>query len=198
MILNNMALKKALKKIIEKHTEIDDIILFGSVIRGKEKPGDIDILVIFKIRIVKEIEYSIRKEIEKKYENVSIISKTQTTFHDPAFDARESILFEGKSLVHERTIAEQYGYNSVGMFKYYFTNWSKLQKTKYYYALNGRDSQKGIAEQLGCIKLADGVILVPINKIEEFRSFLELWKLEYLYIPTLIPERLDKRAILEK
>ena len=198
MIVKDMILKKALKKIVTQYPEVENILVFGSVVRGKEKPMDIDILVVFKTNIDKEIEYIIRKEIEKKYEPVSIISKTRATVSDPAFDARESILFEGKSLVKERAIPEQYGYASIGMFKCSFKGWSKLQKTKYYYAFNGRDTQKGIATQLGCMKLADGIILVPINQIEEFRSFLESWKIEFLYIPALIPERLNKKRILEQ
>ena len=197
MILTDMVLKKALKKLIEKEKEVHDIVVFGSIVRGKEKPRDIDVLVIFKKNINKEIEYQVRKEIEKRYEAVSIISKTETTLFDPAFDARESILFEGKSLLTGVTLGEHYGYASLGMFKYQFKDWTKLQKTKYYYALNGRDGKKGIAQELGCVKLSDGIILVPLYNIEEFRSFLESWKINFLYIPTLIPERLNKKGILE-
>ncbi len=197
MILNNIILHKNLKKIVAKQTEVEDIILFGSVMRGKERPEDIDIIVIFKNSVVKETEYQIRKEIEKKYKNVSIISKTLNTLFDPAFDARESILFEGKSLLKGRTLAEQYGYNSAGMFKCDFKGWSKLKKTKYYYALNGRGTQRGIIKELTGIKLADGVILVPLPKVEVFRSFLEFWKVEYRYIPVLIPERLNQKKLLE-
>ncbi|HLC88609.1 MAG TPA: nucleotidyltransferase domain-containing protein [Candidatus Nanoarchaeia archaeon] len=197
MILNDTRLKKNLKTIAAKQSEVENIIVFGSLVRGKEKPGDIDLLVIFKTMVIKEVEYQIRKEIEKKYKNVSIISKTAATLLDPAFDARESILFEGKSFLKDKTLAEQYGYNPVGMFKYNFTGWSKLQKTKYYYALNGRDTRRGILEECGGIKLADGIILVPLHKVEAFRSFLEFWKVVYKYIPTLIPERLNKKKILE-
>lgn len=128
---------------------------------------------------------------------MSIISKTRVTLFDPAFDARESIFFEGKSLLKETLLAEQYGYTSLGMFKCHFDGWSKLQKMKYYYALNGRGAQKGIVEKLGCTKLADSVFLVPLNNIELFRSFLEFWNIDYLYIPTIIPKRLHKKKLLE-
>ena len=88
MILTDTTLKKNLKKIAALHKDIEDIIVFGSLVRGKEKPEDMDILVIFKQSVAKEVEYQIRKEIEKKYNAVSIISKTQTTLFNPAFDAR--------------------------------------------------------------------------------------------------------------
>lgn len=197
MILNDTILKKNLKRIAGKQNEVEDIIVFGSLVRGKEKPEDIDLIVIFKNRVIKEVEYQIRKEIEKRYEHVSIISKTQKTLFDPAFDARESVLFEGKSLLRDKTLVEQYGCTSLGMFKYHLKGWSKLQKTKYYYALNGRHGQNGIVKELTCIKLADGAVLVPFNKVELFRSFLEFWKVEYIYIPIIIPERLNKKRLLE-
>ncbi|MEK6901696.1 MAG: nucleotidyltransferase domain-containing protein [Nanoarchaeota archaeon] len=61
MILNNIILHKNLKKIVAKQTEVEDIILFGSVMRGQERPEDIDILVIFKNSVVKETEEQRRK-----------------------------------------------------------------------------------------------------------------------------------------
>ncbi len=198
MILNDITLRKTLKKIIEKEKEVHDIVVFGSVVRGKEKPQDIDIIVIFKKVVNKEIEYQIKKEIEKQYENVSIISKTENTLFDSSFDARESILFEGKSLITGTAIGEKYGYVPIGIFKYQFKNWNKLQKTKYYHALNGRDGKKGIAQKLGCVKLSDGIIFVQLNNIEKFRSFLDSWKLDFIYIPALIPQRLNKKEIIEK
>lgn len=197
MILNDTILSRTLKKIAEKQKDVEDIVIFGSAVRGKEKPEDIDILIIFKDSVIKETEYQIRKEIEKKYKNVSVISKTPITLLDPAFDARESVIFEGKSILKDRTLAEQYGYNPAGMFKCDFKGWSKLKKTKYYYALNGRGTQRGIVDELACIKLADGVVLVPLHTIEPFRSFLEFWEVDYRYIPVLIPERLNRKRLLE-
>ena len=74
MILTDMVLKKALKKLIEKEKEIHDIVVFGSIVRGKEKPGDIDVMVIFKKNVNKEIEYQIRKKNkEKDKENICIV-----------------------------------------------------------------------------------------------------------------------------
>jgi len=195
MILKDSKLRNKLKAISDQ--EVSDIILFGSAARGKEKPNDIDILVIFKEKINKETEYTIRKEIEKIYNSVSIISKTERTISDESFDARESMLFEGKSLITGKGMPERYGFSPFGMFKYNFGDWSNLQKTKFYHALNGRSNIKGIADLLNCIKLSDSLMLTPLDKIEEFREFLDSWKIEYTYIPTLIPKRLSKKELLQ-
>ncbi len=197
MILKNTKLKNRIKKILEKEKEIADVIIFGSFVRGKDKPKDIDILIIFKNQVNKEIEYLIRKELEKIYPNVAVISKTEKTSLEDSFDARESILFEGFSLVTGKNLAQSYGFSSWGAFKYNFSGWNKLQKTKFYYALNGRSGGTGTMQKLGCIKLSDSVILVPLENIEQFREFLESWSLKYIYIPTILPTRLARKSVLE-
>ena len=197
MILKDTKLRNKLKALADKNRDIADILIFGSTIRGKEKPNDIDVIVLFKDKINKETEYAIRKELEKGYKNISITSKTEKTSLDKAFDARESLLFEAKSLITEKNLAEEYSFHSFGMFKYNFGDWDKLKKTKFYYALNGRGSKKGIADMLDCIKLSDSLILAPLEKIEAFKEFLDSWEIKYKYIPILLPERLSKKKILE-
>ena len=197
MILKNTALKSKLKTIIKQMPEVKDILVFGSIVRGKENPDDIDILVIFKNKVNKEEEYVIRKELEKYAPAISIISKTEETMLDSSFDARESVLFEAISMFDEKTAAEKYGFCSLGMFKYNTHQLTNVQKTQFYYALNGRNNQKGIAEQMECIKLSDNVILVPLKNIDKIKEFFETWHMTYLYIPTLIPLRLHKKALLE-
>lgn len=193
----SITLPKSLKEALEDNQGMSDIILFGSAARGKEKPNDVDILVLFKERVDKDTEYWLRKELEKQYAGVSTISKTEKTVLDESFDARESILFEGKSLITGKSLAGRYGFRSFGMFKYNFSGWDKLKKTKFYYALNGRSGKKGIAETLDCIKLSDSVIIAPVENVEMLREFLDSWKINYIYIPTLIPERLGRKKILE-
>ncbi len=195
MILENLKLKNELKKFVSGK-EIDDILLFGSAVRGKEKPNDLDILVIFNEKVDKEEEYGVRKILKKYFDNLSIVSKTQKTILEASFDARESFLFEAISLLTGKNLAQEYGFISFGMFKYGFSNWDKLQKTKFYYALNGRGSAEGIFQKLDCIKLSDQIILVPLDKIELFREFLDSWELDYKYVPMVIPERLGKKKIL--
>ncbi len=196
MILKDIKLRKKLKKLIKQNVEVEDVLLFGSVIRGKKTPGDIDIIVKFKNKIDKHMEYVIRKELEKDYNDISIISKTNRTLVESSFDARESFLFEAISLITGENLAKKHGFESLGMFKYNFKNWDKLKKTKFYYALNGRGSGEGMVSSSGSIKLSDNVLLVPLDKIEEIRQFLESWEMEFIYIPTLIPQRLNRKKIL--
>ncbi|MDP3728340.1 MAG: nucleotidyltransferase domain-containing protein [bacterium] len=197
MILRNTKLRNNLKKIVQANKSIEDILLFGSIIRGKQHPQDIDIIVLFKSKVDKAAEYKIRKELEKYEKNISIVSKTKKTALEQTFDARESILFECISLLSGKNLAKEYGFSSLGMLKYKIKGWTNLQKTKFYHALNGRSGKEGILGQLSGIKLSDNIILAPLNKIELMKAFLDSWEIEYLYIPLLIPDRMNHKNILE-
>lgn len=197
MILKNTRLKNDLKKIVKTCPDLADILLFGSAVRGKEKPADIDILVIFRKKVNKTVEYEIKKQFDKYLKNVSIISKTEKGIIDPAFDARESVLFESISLIDGKNIRTKYGFTATGLFKYDFKDWTKLRKTKFYHALNGRSGKKGITDDLGIIKLSDGLLLVSLDNIEKLRDFLDSWEIEYRYIPLLLPKRMNRKKILE-
>ena len=186
-----------LNKWIKKYPQVSDIFLFGSAVRGKQKPQDTDILILFKDKVDKNIEYSIRKVLEKRYPSLSLLSKTEKAAVEESFDARESILFEGKSLISGKKFADRYGFQSFGLFKYDFGSWSKLQKTKFYHALNGRAGRRGMADILECIKIFDSALLVHLEKIELLKEFLDAWHLRYRYIPLLIPKRLGRKKILE-
>ena len=183
----------------EKYKEdITDIILFGSIMRGKEKPQDIDILIIFNKNINKDIEYGYRKHVSKKYKNISVISKTQKNICDSSFAAREAILFEGYSLIKKEFVASRYGFISLGKFLYHTKSLSNTKKTRFYYALNGRGASQGIINLLNAIKLSDNIINVPLDKIETAKGFFEYWNIEYIYVPLLIPARLAKKHIISK
>jgi len=172
---------------------ISDIVVFGSLMRGKEEPKDIDIIIIFKNKIDKAIEYELRKKLPS---NVSAISKTWSNLTKPSFDGREGFLFEGYSLVTKEYISSLYGFSSFGLIKYSTKEMTNVEKTKFYYALNGRNSSEGAIISFDGIRLSDNLIAVPLWKIELAREFFDFWKFDYTYIPTLIPGRLSKKSIL--
>ena len=120
MKLNITKLSKQSKVFQKKYKEeIKDIILFGSSLRGKSEPEDIDILIIFNKKINKEIEYEFKKQVSKIIEDVSLISKTEDTLYDHSFAARQSILFDGYSLVKKQFIVCRSGCDYLGICIYY-------------------------------------------------------------------------------
>jgi len=190
-------LAKAGRPFFKKYeSQLKDIVLFGSFVRGKAKPEDIDILLVFKTKVNKDVEYELKKLFSEYAKNISIIPKTEKECAEPSFDARESILFEGYSLINSKFLAEDFGFASFGLFFYDTKNMTNTKKTKFYYALNGRLSKKGVIDSLNAIKLSDNVIAVPLDKIESAKEFFEYWGIGYKYVPSLIPKRLGRKGII--
>jgi predicted nucleotidyltransferase len=199
MNLNITKLSKAANELNKKHPQlIDDILLFGSTIRGKLIPNDIDILIIFNKKVDKDVEYEFKKQISNFIPNLSLISKTINSIKDQSFSARESVLFEGYSLLKKEFISNKSGFSSYGFFIYNTKTLSNTNKTRFYYALNGRRESKGIADTQDWFKISDNLIAVPLSGIENAKEFFTQWNIEYIYLPTLIPSRLAKKHIISK
>ena len=187
------------RSFLKKHSaEVKDIIVFGSLMRGKAEPGDIDLLIVFREKINKDVEYEFKKLLSPAIKNLSLISKTEEACQEPSFDAREGILFEGYSLVKQKYLAESFGFISLGLFFYRTKELNNLNKTKFYYALNGRGKSKGLVEKLNGLKFSDNLIAFPLEKIEPAKNFFDFWKIEYKYVPSLIPQRLGRKGIIGK
>ena len=198
MIWKNIKLRNELKRIAKIEKDISDIIVFGSIVRGKINPKDIDVLIIFNKTVDKNIEYKIRKILENYYSNISAISKTKQGVFEPSFDAKEGIFMEGISLLSGKSLRSNYGLENVGLFRYDSHVLSNNKKTMFYYALNGRNGKDGVIKESNSIKLADNVILTPNYNTEMIKDFFELWGLKYVLISVLIPDRLNKKNILSK
>ncbi len=191
---NITQLCKVAKAFHEKHKDaVKDVILFGSLVRGKDRPSDIDILIIFFDKVNKDLEYELRQQC---HPGVSVISKTSDSVCEESFSARESVLFEGYSLVRKRFIASEWGFSSLGLFVYQTRKLANTAKTRFYYALNGRSDSKGILDSLKAIKLSDNILAVPLEKIELAKAFFEYWGVDYTLVQSLIPSRLAKQHII--
>src|SRR3989338_29658 len=172
MILNK--LKKCL--VSEKKKPIFDIVLYGSVVKGKSVPRDIDILVIFlegdlrqRLDTIQEIKNRLRKEIDG---NIDIKQALLRELFSPEFLARTGVLLEGFSVFKNRKFCETLGFASYSLFWYNLKGLNHTQKVKFNYVLAGRN-QKGIIGHLGGKRLAGGVIKMPIENSMEFEEILK-------------------------
>ena len=193
-LLKNKKFLKITKKFLEM-PEILDIILFGSAIRGKEKPKDIDILIIYtkNAKDIIEINYKLRKELEKILKNIEIVGKKYKEIFSPEFLARESVLSEGFSMRQGKFISESLGFRNLVLFKYSLKRMSKSKRMLFYYSLHGRNKQGGILKSLKAYKFSDSIILSRVESSEIFKEFFNKWGIEFLEMPVLIPERVANR-----
>src|SRR3989344_5077212 len=101
MMQNNSLsfLKSESKKFVNK--DIWDIVIYGSSVMSKEEPGDVDIVIIFKNKPLKErleISQEFKTIIKKEIKNPDIKTINLMELFDSNFLARQGILTEGYSL----------------------------------------------------------------------------------------------------
>ena len=155
----------------KNESDILDIVLFGSFVRGKEKPRDIDLLVIYKAKINPELNYKIKKEFEILGFEIDLVSKSYNDLFKSAFIARESYLSEGYSLVQKKFIADGLGYKPMVLFRYNIQKFNKSQRMQFYYSLYGRNSE-GMLKKLGLYKFSERIIISPVENSEEVKEYL--------------------------
>lgn len=186
-------LNKPLNKYL-KEREISDIIIFGSVMKGKHKPKDIDLLIIFKEKINKELELKIRRELDNNYEINSI---TEKELINNTFTAKEGIYLEGYSFSKKSTLADSLNFFSMAYLKYDIKNLKGSNRIKFYYALMGRNNKNGFLTKINATRFSDNVITCDYLEIEKLKDFFDSWNINYEVFPALIPKRL-KHILLKQ
>ncbi len=185
-------MKKSSKALVKKYgAKISDVFVFGSYVKGRLFPGDVDICVLFKgvdSGFAGKVYDDFRSLFgEKCHYNWVLI---EDILASPLFT---TLLFEGYSLLKERNLFEIIGLSSGSIFSYDLRELQPSKKVLFSYALHGKGggtgghpglSEKskalvGILIQCGGRVLGRGVVFVPVSKSREFRDFLDQWKIEY-------------------
>lgn len=189
-LLSDTSFNKEIKKFYSQHkNELLDIILFGSIMKGKENPNDIDILLLFKEKEDVNTAYALKKRITKY--PLEITMKTYSSLFSSAFKAREGFLLDGYSLIKQKHIAEELGFFTGVLYKYSLDGKTKSERMRFYYALYGRtEKDAGIVKQYDLVKFSDNVLFSPTANSEKVKAFLEQWNISHRDFPMLMPERL--------
>lgn len=188
-LLMNTEFIKSCKEIL-KNGYVLDIVIFGSSIRGKERPNDLDLLVVYSndFKDIIDENYKIKKILEKYIKNIQITGKKYKEIFEKSFLPRESILAEGFSISQNKFLSEGFGYKNFILFKYSLKNLSKSRRMTFYYSLYGRGDENGLLEKNNCIKFSDSIILSPISSSDLIKDFFESLKIEYINFPFLTTE----------
>ena len=197
-LLKNAKLASKIQNIVKENVvEILDVVVFGSSVKGKEKPKDLDLLVIYKTKINPELSYKIKKAIEVLGVEIDLVQKSYKDLFDSAFIARESYISEGYSLVQRKYIADGLGYKPMVLFRYDIKSFNKSQRMRFYYSLYGRNSE-GMLKKLKLYKFSERIILSPLEESEKVKDYLNSWKMDYLEVPILIPTRILESDIIKE
>lgn len=192
----NSSFCKTIRQFCRKEKgKILDVVLFGSTVRGKKEPKDIDLLLLFAQRIDNDAAYRLRKILEKKVGiEVQITSKTYRQLFSSKFVARESILAEGRSILVGKTFSEAFGYSSHTMLKYSLKGRDKSEKMQFYYALHGRKTE-GLLKRTGSTRFSESVLLVPTKNLDAVLEFFTHWKIDARKSIVLIPAGNEEKLV---
>ncbi|MBT4540885.1 nucleotidyltransferase domain-containing protein [Candidatus Woesearchaeota archaeon] len=191
-LLKNTTFQSIIKDYYKQNKDnIVDILLFGSIMRGKEKPNDVDLLIISKNPLTNNITYNLRKSLKKLDLNFSITEKTYHELFQPSFLAREAFLTESYSLINKKFVSKGLGFINYYLFRYELKGFNKSKRMLFYYSLYGRNNSKGMINKLKAIKFSDGTLLVPIENVEEGREYFNNLEIKFNDFPILIPERVS-------
>ncbi|MCX6707550.1 MAG: hypothetical protein NT001_05425, partial [Candidatus Woesearchaeota archaeon] len=152
----------------EDKESLFDIVIFGSILKGKEFSDDADICVIFRKKkesIIPEIE-----RIDGAHVNYLML--------DEVYEQRlwRTLIKEGFSIAKEKKLQEIFGQKNYGLFTYDIRELKK--KSRFSQIMSGYKSESILKRTEGKV-LKPGIALIPIENVELFRSFLEVWKAKY-------------------
>ncbi len=173
-----------IKKISKNYSEIETLIVFGSVARNQaEKESDLDICFILKSENSKNAISNQILDLEKKYDkNINIIF-TDASFINLDKQFIETILREGITIYGKKPDAsiQQLELEPYEIIKFDLSNLDHSKKMKIKRLLYGiktkkkykgktyTSEQKGLVEELDGLRIGIASILIPEKKS---------WKLE--------------------
>ena len=180
-MLKNSGNLSNLSKIAKqnKTSDVVDIILFGSAVRGKSEPGDIDICIVFRERVdFKKVE-SIEKSFQKNKIKVHASFLIADNFFTKPHSLAKTILLEGKSLISKKGLLENYGFSNKTLFLYELKKMKPSDKVRFIYALTGRRNKKGILDSIKDKIIAPSLIMVLTKDEQKITSLMDYWGVSY-------------------
>lgn len=164
-----------LAKLCKERKDIADAVAFGSAVKGKIEPGDIDICLIFR----EKIDFDFVKKLGKIFSNSHISALTVDNFFRNPHSLAATLLFEGTSILSKKPLASVYGLKAFSLYKYELKGMPNLIKVSLLHALKGRNSKKGLVADLGGEFVAPCSFIMPPEKDEEMLKFLAKWQAKY-------------------
>ena len=169
-------LKLSLKSFLKKEKFLVDIFLFGSALKGKEKPKDIDLIALVREKNYEKTE-DILYKIKKIGDELGLELHIEPIIIDELHSQKVyvSLLHEGFSIRNNKSLNELLNLKSFILITYRLADKSPSDKVRFSYALYGRKKGEGTLNSLNGKELGRGAILVPIDKHEIIRGFFKQW-----------------------
>lgn len=163
--------------------QIVDIFIFGSSVKGKLSPNDVDICLVFRdkmdINVVKKIEGI----LGVRYHISSLL--IDNFFNNPHSLAK-TILNEGISLISGRGFAEIFSLRPQALYSYSLSNEHSGKKVRFVYLLRGRDGNEGLVKKWKGYFISNNAFIIPICNDADARELFDSWKIKYKRIKIML------------
>ncbi|MBU0627700.1 MAG: nucleotidyltransferase domain-containing protein [Nanoarchaeota archaeon] len=167
-----------LKKVIDNlfSDEIVDVIIFGSAVKDKISPNDIDIAVIFRTDIKREILSNFQKELGERYHISSLLIDQ---FFNKPHSLAKTLLLEGISLVTGKRLSDNFDLTSSVLYTYDISKEKPSKKVRWVYLLKGRGENEGIVHKFKGTYISNSSFIMPIEKDEEMIELFKQWDIKF-------------------
>lgn len=176
-------LSLAIKKIREwvKKEKVLDVVLFGSAVRGKFNPKDVDLCILISdIDEEKSIDLvdSLGKFTDKLGFDFHITILASGSFVKGS-TLIKTLLNEGYSIKKGERFSSVFGFSSKSLFVYSLKHFSPSMRVRFHYMLKGRYGSKGILKDVDGKFLGTGSILAPAEKEDILKDIFDKWDVKY-------------------
>lgn len=156
--------RKKLLRLLDDHKGVDDFIFFGSFVKSKASPGDIDLAVLSKKRLAVELKDVIRELIP------GVDIELVPDIYSPLFPI---LMREGFSIRRDCFLFELYNLRPVVLYSYSLKSLDAVKKVQFSRGV------KRLVEDVGAEYISRSVVLVPMDKKELFEELLATWNIQY-------------------
>lgn len=170
-------LKKDLLNCLKREKLLIDIILFGSALKSKNAPNDIDLALLFREKQyeqIEEITYAIKKIGDANNTELDIEPIVIDDFYKKPICF--ILLHEGFSIKNNAFISEMIKMKPGILISYSLQNKNKSDKVRFSYALYGRKKGEGFLRAINGKEAGKGSIIIPTEKEEAAKSFFKQWE----------------------
>jgi len=161
-----------------KRPGVEDIFIFGSFVKGKDTPGDIDICLSMEGSngsLTEEIAAFLKKEAGLS----AHFTRTRFALMLADRELWKSIFHEAYSIRHKGFVAKLMGLEPFVLAEYSLKGLSLSQKQIFSHALNGTGGRESFLKDINAKRIGRGAMIIPNESVEKARSFLDTWKADY-------------------
>jgi len=160
------SIKNKVRKYLD-NPKVLDIIIFGSFVKGKETPEDIDLAFITK----EELNINLPKF------HIAILSPEDFFINPPTLV--NTLLREGYSIKNNKNFSESYNFKPRVLFNYELSSLNPSLKVKIVNMLRGKKQEKGLVNENNGEWIANQVFIVPTNNENVFEKLFINFKIKF-------------------